>query len=292
MTDFTIGVLAAIGSGAAWAVALILLKSLKSEVSPFGLTLVTAGLGITALGGFVLADGVSSIALRPLVLLGLSGVLGIAIGDTLFFAAIPKIRAQTMVLFGLLGQTITVILGVIVLGERLTPLQWLGVAITLLGVTLVSREEAKAEGLSGGSRLGLLYALLAALFGAFSVLLAKSGLGEVSAAQGTFVRILFGGLGILLFGLVTGRIRAWLRPLANRDSLLRVSAASFVGTFGGFYLFHLALKKIDIVIASPLSATEPLFALPLALWVLGERPTVTATAGTALAVLGAFLICS
>jgi drug/metabolite transporter (DMT)-like permease len=291
MTDFTIGVLAAIGSGAAWAIALILLKSLKSEVSPFGLTLVTAGLGVAALGGFILTDGATPLSFRPLLFLGISGILGITIGDTLFFAAIPKVRAQTMVLFGLLGQTITVILGVVVLGERLTPLQWAGVAITVVGVTLVSRDEAEADGLPGESRLGLFYALLAALFGALSVLCAKTGLGEVSAAQGTFVRILFGGLGLLLFGLITGQVRSWLQPLRKRDTLLKVSAASFIGAFGGFYLFHLALKKIDIVIASPLSATEPLFAMPLALWFLGERPTVSGVMGTALAVLGAVLIC-
>ena len=119
MSSFALGVIAALGSAAAWAAALIVLKTLRRDLSPFGLSLVAALLGIVCIGGLSLLQGESLPPLTASLALGLSGVLGIAVGDTLFFAAMPLLRAQTLVLLGFLGQGLTVVFGVLLLGEQL-----------------------------------------------------------------------------------------------------------------------------------------------------------------------------
>ena len=291
MSSFALGVIAALGSAAAWAAALIVLKTLRRDLSPFGLSLVAALLGIVCIGGLSLLQGESLPPLTASLALGLSGVLGIAVGDTLFFAAMPLLRAQTLVLLGFLGQGLTVVFGVLLLGEQLNLQQTLGIIATLIGLSVVTLDEAEESQSAQTTRTGLCFGVLSSLAAAGSVILAKQGLDSVSATQGTFIRLLWGGLALLVLGTTTKQLRAWLEPLSHRPTLVRCSLASLLAAFGGFYLFHYALTKIDVVVAAPLSAAEPLFTLPLALIVLRERSGPAGLLGTALAAGGIIAIC-
>lgn len=269
-----------------------MLKGLKRDLSPFGLSLVAAVGGTLCIGGLLLYGGEAIPSLSASLTLGLSGLLGIAVGDTLFFAAMPLLRAQTLVLLGFFGQALTVLLAVLLLGEDLRAVQLFGVAATLVGLSIVTLDESDEAESSSSTRRGLLLGLLASLCAAGSALLAKHGLEEASATQGTFIRLLWGGLGLFLVGLVTGRLRAWLGPLTDRPTLVRCCTASLFAAFGGFYLFHLSLTKIDLVVAAPLSAAEPLFTLPLALLFLGEKSGPRGLLGTAIAAAGMVALCS
>jgi drug/metabolite transporter (DMT)-like permease len=64
-----------------------------------------------------------------------------------------------------------------------------------------------------------------------------------------------------------------------------------VVTFGGFWLSLLALKYVEVSIASTLNATEPLFILPLSAIFLKEPITKKALWGTAIALLGILPLC-
>ncbi len=68
---------------------------------------------------------------------------------------------------------------------------------------------------------------------------------------------------------------------ANRDVVI-------IG--GGFYLGMLALELTDATLASVLCATEPVFILPLAVWLLREKLSARAIVGAVVAVCGVALI--
>lgn len=285
-----IGISAALGSALAWAVGLILLKMIKQDVPALGLTLITGTIGTVLLGMFMLLTGYTEIQWWPFVVLGVSGVLGISLGDTFFFEALGGLSAHLVVLFGVLGQAFTVVLAVLFLGERISALQWLGIAMIIGGVTGAMYDGAMERGRS--TLRGIIFGNLSVVANSASVIVAKVGLAALPAVQGTFVRMLWGALGVALVGLATGRLGGWIRPFGDASTLKKSTAATLVGTFGGFFLFHLSLKNVDVAIASPLSSTEPLFALPLAAIFLAERITVRPVVGTVVAVVGAFLLCA
>jgi drug/metabolite transporter (DMT)-like permease len=108
--------------------------------------------------------------------------------------------------------------------------------------------------------------------------------------EGTFLRMAFGFSGMLLLGLFQRKIGCWLHPLRQGALRARFALAVVVVTFGGFWLSLAAIKHLDVSIANTLIATEPLFALPLAIFWLRERPSRLAVTGACIAFPGALLL--
>jgi drug/metabolite transporter (DMT)-like permease len=82
--DKLIGIAAALGSAASWAVGSVLFKMLGDKLQPISLTFAKGVAGAMMLGVALMFIGIRGIEYQSLLLLTLSGILGIAIGDTFF----------------------------------------------------------------------------------------------------------------------------------------------------------------------------------------------------------------
>jgi drug/metabolite transporter (DMT)-like permease len=92
MLDFEIiGSAAALGSAASWALGSVLFKMLADKIEPVALTFAQGLLGALMLGGVAMLFGFQSMTPDAFLLLTLSGLLGIAVGDT-FFLRTAKLR--------------------------------------------------------------------------------------------------------------------------------------------------------------------------------------------------------
>src|SRR5882672_4101026 len=87
MTTPAIGIAAALGSAGSWALGAILFKRIGESMSPLAMTLVKSAVSVVFLGIALLFLGFSNVTPQNLWLMIASGLVGIAIGDTLFFAA-------------------------------------------------------------------------------------------------------------------------------------------------------------------------------------------------------------
>ncbi len=284
----SLGALAALASGAAWALGSILFRSLADQTSALGLNLAKGLLGLVYLGAALTWVGLSPMDIRSTVFLALSGIIGIAVGDTLFFMALVRLEPRRTVLLATVGQVLTVVLALLVLSERPSPLAWLGILIVIGGVTWVMSEQADNGGET--SKAGIWLGVGAATCMSVGVILAKIGVSAVPALQATTVRMAAGMAGLLIVGLTRGTLRSWLSPLCTRAHLTRLAWADVVIIGGGFYLSMLALELTDATLASVLCATEPLFVLPLAVWLLKEKISLRAGLGAGIAVGGVALI--
>ena len=130
------------------------------------------------------------------------------------------------------------------------------------------------------------------MFMSVSFLVAKPALDDISAMEATLIRMTAGTLGLLLVGLATRRLGAWVTPFSEARLAGRFTLAVCVVTFGGFWLSLLAMKHLDVSVATPLISTEPLFVLPLAALLLKEKITGRAVAGTVATIVGIALLCS
>lgn len=290
MDDRLLYSLAALASSASWALGAVLWRRLGNFLSPFGSNL-SKGL----IGSVYLAAALAFLDLRPtsgpaLAWLGLSGVLGIAVGDTFFFRALMELGPRLASLLGTLNPVLIALSAAALLGERPAATTWTGIGLTAAGVGWVLWERAPEAGPVRNRARGLRYGLLAVVCTAAAVLLAKKGLEEVPALQAAFVRLASGTLGLLAWGVRSRQLWAQLEALGNRAVLGRAAFVVFVVTCGGFLLSLVALKGLDASIASALGATSPLFVLPMAALWFREPITARTLLGTAVAVGGVVLL--
>ncbi len=297
MTSAAIGIGAALGSAASWALGAILFKRIGESMSPLAMTLLKAVVSVVLLGIALVFLGFTTIATHDLGMLVASGLVGIALGDTLFFAALQHLGPQTLVVLMMVGQVATALLALVWLGERPTPRAWLGIACVLTGVAIVLWANLSGDRQRSRTR-GIVLGLLSVACMAVSVIFAKQGLDSGAAEtmqqtmQATCVRMLAGAAGIALVGVCTGRLRAWFAEGRTAGLAGPFLFAVAVVTFGGFWLSLLAIRHVDVAIANTLNSLEPVFVLPLAALLLKEKITPVQIVGTLTALAGVVVLCN
>jgi drug/metabolite transporter (DMT)-like permease len=225
--------------------------------------------------------------------LGLSGVIGLAIGDAFLFQAYIWIGPRlTMLLMG----TVPVISGVlawVTLGERLRGVQWLGVLLTVAGITWVVRERGNGSDPAHRNDLrGILFGLGAAVAQAIGLVLAKRGLGgDFPALSGNVIRMLAAAGALWMLTFLQGQARPTVQRLTReRTAMLPIVGGSFMGPFLGVWLSLISIQLTQIGVASTLMALPPVFLLPVARFYFHESVGWRAVAGTLVALAGVALL--
>ena len=223
---------------------------------------------------------------RALLLLALSGVVGIAWGDSLFFGALRRLGTRRSLTLTAGGPAVTALAGLVTLGERPHPPQWLGIGLIGLAVALVARQSPDPDGQGSPSLpwTGLALALAAMACGSAGALLARSALrsGEVPTLLAATVRL--GAASLVLapgLGQLAGVLRQRRWPPLPWPSM---ALATLLGTNLGILLQQIALAGLPGGLAVALLSTSPVMALPFAHLEAdrpGARGLVAAGAATA-----------
>lgn len=223
---------------------------------------------------------------RALLLLALSGVVGIAWGDSLFFGALRRLGTRRSLTLTAGGPAVTALAGLVTLGERPHPPQWLGIGLIGLAVALVARQTPDPDGQGSPSLpwTGLALALAAMACGSAGALLARSALrsGEVPTLLAATVRL--GAASLVLapgLGQLAGVLRQRRWPPLPWPSM---ALATLLGTNLGILLQQIALAGLPGGLAVALLSTSPVMALPFAHLEAdrpGARGLVAAGAATA-----------
>lgn len=281
-----LGGAAALGSAFLWALAAILFRRASERVTALAMNFVKGVVAIACLLVIVLPLGGFHADARSVAWLSLSGLVGIALGDTLYFLALARLGARRILLLSTLIPVATAMVAVAVLGERLAVGAWIGILLVLGAVSFVlwERAPARTEGrrLRGGVAVGVVFV------GAetFGIIATKLGIVEISALEGTLVRHLAATFAMGLWLGVAGQMRVQLAPLQNARLLGLVAGAGLLGGFLGMWLAVTGLKYTHAAVAATLNATSPLFVLPLSAWLEKEPVGRGAIAAAVIAVVG------
>jgi drug/metabolite transporter (DMT)-like permease len=277
-------------SACSWAIGAILWRKLGEQLSSYSMNLGKVVIGSLYLGFILLFVGFEPISARSAVFLGLSGVLGIAIGDTFFFLSLMQLGPRRASLMGSLNPVVIALTAALFLGERPTPGAWAGIVVTTVGVGWVLWERASGDSGSESVARGIRYALLSVLCTAGAVLLAKVGVVSVPTVQAAWIRLLAGSAGLMLWGASRSELGTWASPFRKGVLLAKVTAVVSIVVIGGFWLSIVSLKHIDAAIAGTLNSTSPLFILPMSMVLMKEKLSFRTVLGTGIAVGGVALI--
>lgn len=192
------------------------------------------------------------------------------------------VRAGTMLLY--LAPAFVTIVAATLLGERISPRQWMALLLTVIGCA--AAVGLFDVGLGGVGLAGLGFGIASAVtYGSYS-LLGKHWLERYSPLTVIAWDFLFGALGLVVIKLVASPTD-WPAP----DGI--VSIAVIIGvciTLAPWILYTIGLKGLSSSKAATLATLEPVVALALATFVLDEPITVVQGVGAALVIAGLVLL--
>ena len=283
-----IGFVAALASAASWAFCTVMFDRIGKVIPFAGITFLKGTFSIILMAFLTMfMGGFTSLTLEEGFYLALSGIIGIAIGDTLFFRSLQDLGAKVQVLYFMLGQIVTMFLSFLVLNEVLTLWQYIGALILLIGILIVTWGKQEDH---PNKRRGIIGGFLSILCFSVSTIMVKIYIGHIDVVTATFYRMVFGTIVVLFVGVTSKKIVTWVSPLRDRKILALFLINVIVLTLGGFLLSMLAIKNISVSLASILSTTEPIFVLLFAWLINKEKATRNELMGAVITILGLLMI--
>jgi drug/metabolite transporter (DMT)-like permease len=229
--------------------------------------------------------------------LTLSGLVGFVLGDLMLFQAFVVIGARVSMLMMSLAPPFAAFVGWLILGEVLTPLNWLGMTITITGIIIVILKREKSE-LNGSikrkfksvySLPGILLALGGALGQAAGLVLSKKGMGSYDAFSASQIRVLAGIAGFsILFIFMKRWPRVWT-ALKNLPAMRRITLGAFFGPFLGVSFSLLAVQHTETGIAATLMSIVPVLIIAPAVILFHEKVNPKEILGAVITVAGVAL---
>ena len=284
-----LGASLALGSAAIWAVSVILFK--KSEAaSPTALNLykntsASILLLLTLVFTGVELDGLST---HDVMLLSISGILGISLADTLVFTALRKLGASMLSIVDLLYAPTITLLSVLFLGESLSPMFALGALLIVGGVAIatIQRSADVPKELWPGIGAGVAGIITMAI----GVVIAKPVLAHAPLVEVTTIRLIAGVVGQLGWIALVPRHRDALAILRPSKVWITLLPASVLGAYLAMLLWLGGFKYADASLASILNQMAAVFVLILARIFLGEELGLRRSLGAACALAGAVVV--
>jgi drug/metabolite transporter (DMT)-like permease len=230
-----IGDAMAVGCAVAWALAVMAFRRLK-HVDPAALNLfkntLSSGLLLLTMAAVGMRFDTTRSALDWAGLI-LSGLLGLAVADTLFFAGLQRIDASVAAVADCAYSPTVLLLSALFLEEPMRPSLLAGAPLVVCGLLVVSwsPRQPKAEK-APIDRKGVLLAVGGVMTTAVAVVIAQPVLKRSELVEATAIRLISGAAGLFVANAIMGRTRAAL-------ALFRPSAdwkAAIPGTFLGTYL--------------------------------------------------------
>lgn len=226
--------------------------------------------------------------------LGLSGAIGLALGDAFLFQSFILIGARMAMLLMALAPVFSTVLGWIFFSEKLDIWSMTGIILAIGGVMIVVKEGGNQHHSSQVETRkylqGILLGLGAAICQALGLVTARPGLsGEIPAISATLIRMTVAALLIWGGALLRGQVLQTFHK-TDRRSWGYLAVGALVGPTLGVALSMVAVQSTEVAIASTLIALTPIFLLPIGYFFFKEKFGWNAILGTILALAGVSLL--
>jgi drug/metabolite transporter (DMT)-like permease len=219
------GELAALGAAFLWALSAVVYARLGQTIPPLVLNLSKGVIAIALLLITLILQGNYLPAELNTVSIGfllLSGIVGIALGDTFYFAALNHLGARRTLLVEALAPPLSALIALIVLQEALSVGACVGIFLTVFGVSWVVSERVPGSNNKAVNPLrGVSFALVSALGQATGAVLSRAALAEtaISPLWSTLLRLIGCVLVLLLWMPLQKSSQGGFKPLQSKQLL-------------------------------------------------------------------------
>jgi len=234
----------------------------------------------------------------------LSGVIGMGLGDLGVYAALPLLGSRlTVLMTQCLAAPIAAGGEWLWLDTRLTSLQIFWGLVILTGVVLALMPSKSSPPRVTIKPIGFLFGLVAAAGQGLGALVSRKGglvadaageathnatFGLNAAYQRILAGLIFASLWFLALHLLPRKptLSAPVAPAPAPLNLRLIFANGLIGPVLGVGCYQWALATTPSGMVLPIAAMTPLFAIPIAFWLEGDRPSRRALIGSVIAVAG------
>lgn len=211
--------------------------------------------------------------------LSLSGLVGFVFGDLLLFQSYVVIGARIAMLIMALAPPITALFSWLMLDEVMSLMNWIGMLVTLTGISIVILKREKHEDPAVKKRKikanyslkGILLAFGGALGQGVGLVLSKKGMGSYDAFAASQIRVITGMVGFAVIILIMKRYgRVW-DAMRHFSAMKRITLGSIFGPFLGVSFSLLAVQHTQAGIAATIMAIVPVLIIPPAIFLFHEK---------------------
>jgi drug/metabolite transporter (DMT)-like permease len=273
-----IGQIAALATSCVWTFSSILFTEAARKIGSISLNAyrIVAAVGFLSVAHILLLQTVVPTANSEQVFwLGMSGIVGLGIGDFGLFAAFAILGPRRSLLIMALSPIFASVGAFLMLGETISPQAIFGIATTITGVGWVVLEREHLSMEAPISTRFKMQGVVSALVGAVG-----QGMGLVLSKKGI----------LLNPGIPLNALSATLIRMNRKQGIEYAVAAAFFGPFVGVTLSMVAVTFTQTGIAQTLMSLMPVFIIPLVWIVYRQRISWRGILGAAIAVIGVAIL--
>jgi len=260
--------------------ALVLLKRAGETVSPLALNLFKNTLALVLLGVTVVAlpgavSDLRACSARDFWVLSYSGIIGIAVADTLFLEALDRLGVGLISVVECTYSPFVLLFSAVLLAEPLTRSHYVGMSLIVGGVLLASRHPPPPGRTRMQVTLGLLLGAASMALMSYGIVLVKPILDEHSfpLIAATTIRLAAGTVPLALLAWASPKRREHFAVFHVKPDWKWVVPGSILGTYVAMIFWVAGFKYANAAAVGILNQTSIIFALILARVFLRERLT-------------------
>ncbi|HPF70219.1 MAG TPA: DMT family transporter [Candidatus Krumholzibacteria bacterium] len=219
-----------------------------------------------------------------------SGVIAIALADTLFHASLNRIGAGLNAIVDTLYSPFVIVFAYLLLGEKAGPWQLGGMALIIGGVMVATRVDLPAGTTRRSMAAGIALGGVSMATLAFGIVIAKPALERADVVWATAVRQVASVAVLLPAALIHPSRRAYLAALRPQRAWRFTVTGSVLGSYIALMLWIAGMKYTAVGRAAVLNQTSTIAILAFAALFLGERFDRRKAVAATLALLGVILV--
>ena len=297
-----IGETAALATATLWTFNTLLFTTASKRIGPLN---VNAYRIVMAVGFLVAAHTISLGTVMPNAgnehwfWLGLSGIIGLGIGDFGLFSAFVTLGPRRTVLVMALSPIFASLGAYLLSRETISPLAVAGMSVTLTGIIVVILEKEGQTGeqvIPNGLKLrGMALALVGAVGQGIGLAFSKKGINldpnaVINPLSATLIRMIFGALFVWASLAVVRKLPELRNAVSNRSGMKYTVVGAFIGPFMGVTLSMVAVTFTQAGIAQTLMSLMPVMIIPVVWAVNKQKTSWRGIIGAMIAVIGVGII--
>lgn len=233
--------------------------------------------------------------------LGLSGIIGLTIGDFFAFNAYRILGSSRTSLFSAFAPVAALLLGILMLGETINLAGIMGMMISICGILWFIRSTRRTTDESVDRKRissGILFAIIGAVTQGLGLVCSKKGLNiihlqgpDLSPVHASWIRIIVAMLAAYSLAVFKRNILAELKTMSTTMVIARpLLIGTLFGPVLGVSLSLVAATQLQVGVAQTIFSLQPLTVM-LAATISGkERLNASSVIAALVCVLGVFVL--